>query len=135
MPASARVTAGLAGAFREGGRSFRAVLGAAVASVSCAAAMADRAPIETPDGVRFTFANAAATSVSVAGNFNEWSATANPLARSGKVWTAVVTLPPGEHLFMYIVDGKWMVPPLAEEYADDGFGSRNGVVIVRPRER
>ena len=116
-------------------RSFRAVLGAAVASVSCAAAMADRAPIETPDGVRFTFANAAAKSVAVAGNFNEWSATANPLARSGKVWTAVVTLPPGEHLFMFIVDGKWIVPPLAEEYADDGFGSRNGVVIVRPRER
>ena len=115
--------------------ALRAVLGAAAASVSCAAVMADRAPIETPDGVRFTFANAAATSVSVAGNFNEWSATANPLARSGKVWTAVVTLPPGEHLYMYIVDGKWMVPPLAEEYADDGFGSRNGVVIVRPRER
>ena len=115
--------------------AFRAVLGAALASASCAAAMADRAPIETPDGVRFTFANAAATSVSVAGNFNEWSASANPLARSGKVWTGVVTLPPGEHLFMFIVDGKWMVPPLAEEYADDGFGSRNGVVIVRPRER
>ena len=97
--------------------------------------MADRAPVVTPDGVRFTLANAAATSVSVAGNFNEWSAAANPLARSGKVWTAVVTLPPGEHLFMFIVDGKWMVPPLAEDYVDDGFGSRNGVVIVRPRER
>jgi 1,4-alpha-glucan branching enzyme len=116
-------------------RAFRAALGAAVASASCAAAIADRAPIETPDGVRFTFANAAAKSVSVAGNFNEWSAAANPLARSGKVWRAVVTLPPGEHLFMFIVDGTWIVPPLAEDYADDGFGSRNGVVIVRPRER
>jgi len=115
--------------------AFLAVLGAVVASASCVAAMVDRAPVDTPDGVRFTFANAAAKSVSVAGNFNEWSATANPLARSGKVWTAVVTLPPGEHLFMLIVDGKWMVPPIAEEYADDGFGSRNGVVIVRPRER
>ena len=115
--------------------AFRAALGAAVMSVSCAAAMADRAPIETPDGVRFTLANAAAKTVSVAGSFNEWSATANPLARSGTVWTAVVTLPPGEHLFMFIVDGKWIVPPLAEDYADDGFGSRNGVVIVRPRER
>ena len=89
----------------------------------------------TPDGVRFTLTNAAATSVSVTGNFNEWSAAANPLARSGKVWTAVVALPPGEHLFTFIVDGKAMVPPLAEDFADDGFGSRNGVVIVRPRER
>jgi len=136
IPASARATAGLARALREGGRlTVRAALGAAMASASCAAAIADRAPIETPDGVRFTFANAAAKSVSVAGNFNEWSAAANPLARSGKVWTAVVTLPPGEHLFMFIVDGKGIVPPLAEDYVDDGFGSRNGVVIVRPRER
>jgi 1,4-alpha-glucan branching enzyme len=111
------------------------VLAGAVVSASCAAAMADRAPIETQDGVRFTLVNAAARSVSVAGNFNEWSAAANPLARSGKVWTVVVTLPPGEHLFMFIVDGKWIVPPLAEDYVDDGLGSRNGVVIVRPRER
>ena len=115
--------------------AFRAALGAVVVSASCAAAIPDRAPIETPAGVRFTFANAAAKSVSVAGNFNEWSATANPLTRRGNVWTAVVTLPPGEHLFMFIVDGKFIVPPLAEEYADDGFGSKNGVVIVRPRER
>jgi len=33
------------------------------------------------------------------------------------------------------VDVKRIVPPLAEDFADDGFGSRNGVVIVRPRER
>ena len=113
--------------------AFRAALSAAVVSASCAAAMADRAPLETPNGVRFTLASAAAKSVAVAGNFNEWSATANPLARSGNAWTAIVTLPPGEHLFMFIVDGKWIVPPLAEDYADDGFGSRNGVVVVRPR--
>jgi 1,4-alpha-glucan branching enzyme len=112
----------------------RYVLAAAIVSASCAAAVV-RAPVVTPDGVRFTLANAAAKSVSVAGNFNEWSVGANPLARSGKVWTAVVTLPPGEHLFMFIVDGKGIVPPLAEDYVDDGFGSRNGVVIVRPRER
>ena len=114
--------------------AFRAALAAVVMSASCAAAVADRAPVDRPGGVRFTLANAAATSVSVAGTFNEWSATANPLARTGRVWTALVTLPPGEHLFMFIVDGKWIVPPLAEDYADDGFGSRNGVVIVRPHE-
>jgi len=55
--------------------------------------------------------------------------------RSGTVWTAVVTLPPGEHLFVFVVDGQWVVPPVAEDYVDDGFGSKNGVVIVRPRER
>jgi 1,4-alpha-glucan branching enzyme len=116
-------------------RALISALGAAAASVACAAALANQAPAETPDGVRFTLANPSAKSVSVVGNFNEWSATANPLTRGGKVWTAVVTLPPGEHLFMFSVDGKFVVPPLAEDYADDGFGSKNGVVIVKPRER
>ena len=79
-------------------------------------------------------AHAGATSVSVVGNFNEWSASAHPLARNGTagLWSAVVALPPGEHAFMFVVDGsQWIVPPLAEDYVDDGFGSRNGVVIVR----
>lgn len=113
--------------------AFRAALVAAVVSASCAAAVA-RAPVVTSNGVRFTLAHAGAKSVSVVGNFNEWSASAHPLARNGSagMWTAVVALPPGEHPFMFVVDGKeWMVPPLAEDYVDDGFGSRNGVVIVR----
>jgi hypothetical protein len=45
-------------------------------------------------------------------------------------WTAVVPLPPGEHLFMYIVDGVWVTPPQAADFVDDGFGARNGVVVV-----
>ena len=113
-----------------------AALAGTVASASCAATMAVKAPVATPDGVRFTFANASAKSVSVVGNFNDWSATANPLTRSGSgaLWSAVVALPPGEHLLMFLVDGKgWVVPPLAEDYVDDGFGSKNGVVVVRPR--
>jgi hypothetical protein len=44
-----------------------------------------------------------------------------------------VALPPGEHTFMYLVNGtEWVTPPLAEDYVDDGFGARNGVVVVRP---
>jgi 1,4-alpha-glucan branching enzyme len=91
----------------------------------------------TADGVRFTFASTAAQTVSVAGDFNAWSPTANPLRRqgTGDVWTTVLALPPGEHLFVFVVDGKqWIVPPLAEHYLDDGFGSKNGVVSVRSGE-
>jgi 1,4-alpha-glucan branching enzyme len=82
--------------------------------------------------VRFTLEHGTASTVAVAGDFNEWSASAHPLTKRGKLWSAVVTLPPGEHPFMFVVDGtQWMVPPLADDYADDGFGSRNGVVRVR----
>jgi hypothetical protein len=47
-------------------------------------------------------------------------------------WTLVVPLPPGEYQFMYVIDGKqWLTPPLAEDYLDDGFGQKNGVLSVR----
>lgn len=86
----------------------------------------------TPSGVRFTLDHGAAKSVAVVGSFNEWSTSAHPLMRKGRLWSTVVVLPPGDHLFMFVVDGtQWVVPPLAEEYAGDGFGSKNGVVIVR----
>lgn len=119
--------------------TFRIALGAVVAAVvnvSCAAAA--RAPIITADGVRFTLARPGAKSVAVAGTFNGWSASSHPLSRNGSsaVWVGIVMLPPGEHLFMFVVDGtEWVAPPLAEDHVDDGFGSRNGVVIVRSRER
>jgi hypothetical protein len=60
------------------------------------------------------------------------------MAREGtsRWWTRVVPLPPGEHLFMYVVDGvRWVTPPLADDFVDDGFGAKNGVIVVRSAER
>lgn len=107
---------------------------ALVASGSCAATLAPAATLVTPAGVRFELLRPEGRSVALAGSFNQWSAVSHPLARIGSrgLWTVVVPLPPGEHLFMYVVDGAWVSPPIAEDYADDGFGARNGVVVVRP---
>ena len=108
---------------------------AAVVSASCAATIRPAAPVVTPSGVRFVLLQPAARSVALAGTFNQWSASSHPLAREAShgLWTVVVPLSPGEHLFMYVVDGtQWISPPLAEDYVDDGFGARNGVVVVRP---
>jgi 1,4-alpha-glucan branching enzyme len=106
------------------------------ASLSCASRTSE-APAATPSGVRFVLARPEAGSVALTGTFNGWSPSAHPMSRAGSsgAWTIVVPLPPGEHLFMYVVDGMWVSPPLAEDYMDDGFGARNGVVVVRPNER
>jgi 1,4-alpha-glucan branching enzyme len=82
--------------------------------------------------VRFSLEQPAAHAVAVAGTFNGWSRTAHPMTRDGARghWTAVIALPPGEHLFMYVVDGAWVTPPQATDFVDDGFGARNGVVVV-----
>ena len=118
----------------------RSALGPVVAitALSLSCAKAATAPIATPEGVTFVLTRASARSVAVAGDFNGWSVSAHPLNRSGSTneWKAVVRMPPGEHAFMFVVDGtEWVVPPAAEDYVDDGLGSKNGVVIVRPPER
>jgi len=110
---------------------------ALVTGESCATARRPAAPVVTPEGVRFVLMQPEAREVALAGSFNGWSTSSHPLTgeRSSGLWTIVVALPPGEHLFMFIVDGaQWVSPPLAEDYVDDGFGSRNGVVVVRSQE-
>ena len=107
---------------------------AMVAPIGCASTLKPAPPVLTPAGVRFVVAYTDARAVSVAGSFNQWSVVSHPLAPvSSGVWTTVVPLPPGEHLFMYVVDGKqWRSPPLAHDYIEDGFGLKNGIVVVRP---
>ena len=107
---------------------------AALVSASCAVTIAPSAPVVTSGGVRFVLMRSEAKSVALAGSFNRWSRSSHPLVRGkpGGLWTIVVPLPPGEHVFMYVVDGtEWVSPPLAEDYVDDGFGAKNGVVVVR----
>jgi 1,4-alpha-glucan branching enzyme len=115
-----------------------AIAAAAVALAACAARRPLAATVTTATGVRFQLERADAGTVAVAGSFNDWSAALHPLVRErGRAhWTATVPLPPGEHLFMYVVDGtEWLSPPFAEDYVDDGFGAKNGVVVVRPSGR
>jgi 1,4-alpha-glucan branching enzyme len=106
-----------------------------IATGACAPPLWLSPPVVTAGGVRFAVAHASARMVALAGSFNGWSTSAHPLTleRQRGLWTVLVELPPGEHQFMYVVDGtEWISPPFAEDYADDGFGSRNGIVVVRP---
>ena len=114
-------------------------LGAAL-SASCGPAMqtASTAPRITSVGVRFELVRADATSVAVAGTFNQWSASSHPMMREENrgAWTVLIPLPAGEHRFMYVVNGtEWISPPAADDYIDDGFGAKNGIVVVRSTER
>jgi hypothetical protein len=52
---------------------------------------------------------------------------------TGGAWTVTLPLEPGRYKYMFVVDGhEWVVDPFAVEQADDGFGSRNAVLDVRP---
>ena len=88
---------------------------------------------QTP--VEFVYESSSATSVSVAGSFNGWSATATPLTKTGNTWK--VTLPVGEgtHLYKFVVNGSsWIQDPNNSFRAPDGFGGYNSKLAVGPMD-
>lgn len=82
--------------------------------------------------VRFVLQAPDAQRVSVAGTFNQWDPRATPLVRSGPggVWTATLSLPAGQHQYVFVVDGTRWVPDPAAPGVDDGFGRRNSVLAL-----
>ena len=63
-----------------------------------------------------------ATNVFVAGLFNEWDATATPLARRADDgwWYVELDLFPASYGYKFVVDGNWIEDPLAEKSYRDG---------------
>ena len=87
--------------------------------------------------VRVTFSMPALEGASVlflAGDFNEWSETAAPLARAPDgSWSVSLTLDAGrEYQFRYLDDlGAWHNDWAADAYAPNDFGSDNSVLNLK----
>ena len=109
-----------------------------IVALILSAGAADAPPATAPAAVPHTFRFApdpAATAVVVAGDFNGWSTTANPLARGDDgTFTATVDLSVGKHPYKFVVDGKWTNDPAADKAleVDDGQQGKNSVVDVQP---
>lgn len=75
-----------------------------------------------------------AKTVAVAGDFNGWNPARTPLERvSGDAWAVTIPLQAGRYEYMFVVNGEqWLADPFATERRDDGFGSQNAVLEVRP---
>ena len=79
----------------------------------------------------FTYADPKARKVCLAGEFNNWSANANPMARlAGGVWTVQLQLPSGTHQYLFAVDGKWTSDPKALLTHPNFHGGNNSVILV-----
>ncbi len=79
----------------------------------------------------FRLAMPSATAVSVAGTFNNWDADKNPL-RKGKdgLWRGSLMLPRGRHEYCFVVDGKWMSDPKADDSVPNPYGGNNSVLEI-----
>ena len=66
--------------------------------------------------------------IHLAGSFNNWSATANPLRgpRGDGYWYTELELPPGTHAYKFVVDGdRWLEDPVNPDREDDRQGGVN----------
>jgi 1,4-alpha-glucan branching enzyme len=85
--------------------------------------------------IKFVLVAPEAGRVSLIGDFNQWNPAATPLTRGEQkgTWTAFVALRPGMHTYSFVLDGNHFVAdPAAPMAADDGYGHKSSVVIVRP---
>ena len=72
-----------------------------------------------------------AAQVFVAGCFNNWDVTADPLTvGEDGIWTCTLMLEPGEHEYRFVVDGFWWDDPVAAVRRPNDFGCENCVIIV-----
>lgn len=73
-----------------------------------------------------------ATSVTVVGDFNDWSVTASPMRRDGSVWSLTLPAAPGRHVYAFVIDGeRWIADPRAPRASDTDFGRPGSVIIVQ----
>lgn len=83
------------------------------------------------ESVRFEFKHPTATSVCLAGTFNDWKVGAKPMhGKAGGVWEKETALPPGTYEYCLVVDGAWMPDPSALETVPNPYGGRNSLLRV-----
>jgi chromosome partitioning protein len=86
----------------------------------------------TESGVVFATFAPGAQNVHVAGDFNNWSGDATPMARNGKEGAFCATLPlsPGRYRYRYIVDGRWINDPNNQYVESNPYGELDSVIEV-----
>jgi hypothetical protein len=96
-------------------------------------AVSRRTMQEAPVTVQFVLDAKRARSVAVVGDFNAWDGRATPLQRDSAtgVWSALVGVRPGRHLYAFLVDDSvWTLDPNAPRAKDSDYGTAQSVMIV-----
>lgn len=85
------------------------------------------------DAVMFVTLYTRAKSVQIAGDFNNWRPTENPLQRVGDsgIWQTEIKLPKGKYRYRLVVDGQWQQDPYNELTELNPFGEYNSVIEVK----
>mgnify|MGYP001826425262 CR=1 FL=1 len=81
------------------------------------------------------FRNRSASDVRLAGDFNGWvpdKGVQSTVQTEGaqRIWTKILTLPPGTYEYRYVVDGEWCEDPENPLAVPGPVGGRNSVLVV-----
>ena len=79
--------------------------------------------------VQFRLDAPQASAVQLAGSFTEWKPTYSLHETAPGIWSVLVPLEPGVHDYAFVVNGKWIIDPVAP-VVDDGFGGANSRLFV-----
>lgn len=105
-----------------------------VSLIAAAAMFADVSAKKLDDGnveVTFFYGNPRANEVLLAGDFTSWQDGALPMTKTDKGFTLTKTFSPKDELrYKFISDGNWTTDLRAPDFVDDGFGGKNGHVVV-----
>lgn len=89
-------------------------------------------PVKTPQGIKFTYSAPNASSVYLAGGFNNWSTSADIMKKDAKgIWTITKKLSSGKYQYKFVVDGTWVEDTENPNKVNDGFGGINSVIEVK----
>lgn len=81
--------------------------------------------------VQFEMIEPQAQEVYLAGDFNNWDTSANPMKKDKKgIWKTTVSLKPGTYEYRFLKDGNWENDPACAGCVPNEFGSQNCVRIV-----
>ncbi len=85
------------------------------------------------DAVVFVTLYPRATSVHIAGDFNNWQPEQTPMQKVGEsgIWQTEMNLLPGRYRYRLVVDGQWQQDPYNELTESNPFGGFNSVVEVK----
>jgi len=81
--------------------------------------------------VVFTYQDNQAHKVCIVGSFNQWSTRSHSMSKDKNTWTLRLSLPPGRYSYFFLIDDRISkLDPGAPLTEDNGFGSKNSVLLV-----
>lgn len=69
-----------------------------------------------------------AKEVILSGTFNNWTESGFRMKREGNLWKLALYLPPGKHLYKFIIDGQWTLDPGNTLWEDNEVGTGNSIL-------